>query len=154
MSGSGRSSLATFLAFLTQLLLVQIGLELFIGKTTAETSGGNCQCRCNFYWPATRYHMPWAFRQRIAIRKRKLTTTRSTLMRHTLSYRDRLKSSNAEVAPLDEFIDEVMSILKSQPDAKEWSGWELRHGRLSREGRGASGPRFQSQRCTSRFNSR
>jgi hypothetical protein len=40
-------------------------------------------------------------------------------MRHTLSYRDWLKSSNAEVAPLDEFIDEVMSILKSQPDAKE-----------------------------------
>jgi len=59
-------------------------------------------------------------------------------MRHTLSYRDRLRSSNAEVAPLDEFIDEVMSILKSQPDAKEWSGWEPRHGRLSREG-GASG---------------
>ena len=40
-------------------------------------------------------------------------------MRHSLSYRDRLKSSNAEVAPLDEFIDEVMSILKSQPDVKE-----------------------------------
>jgi hypothetical protein len=39
-------------------------------------------------------------------------------MRHSLSYRDRLKSSNAEVAPLDEFIDEVMSILKSQPDPK------------------------------------
>jgi len=51
-------------------------------------------------------------------------------MRHNFSYRDRLKSSNAEVAPLDEFIDEVMSILKSQPDAKEWSGWEPRHGRL------------------------
>jgi hypothetical protein len=45
-------------------------------------------------------------------------------MRHNLSYRDWLGSSNAEVAPLDEFIDEVMSILKSQPDAKEWSGWE------------------------------
>ena len=76
-------------------------------------------------------------------------------MRHTLSYRDRLRSSNAEVAPLDEFIDEVMSILKSQPDAKEWSGWEPRHGRLSREGsERASGPRFQSQRRTSRFNSR
>src|SRR5213595_4041182 len=78
--------------------------------------------------------IPWAFRQRIGVRKRKLTTTRSTLMRHNFSYRDRLKSSNAEVASLDEFIDEVMSILKSQPDAKEWSGWEPRHGRLSREG--------------------
>jgi hypothetical protein len=133
MFGSGRIALTTFLAFLTQLLSVQIGLELFIGKTTAQTSGGNCQCRCNFYWPATRYRMPWAFRQRIAIRKRKLTTTRSTLMRHSLSYRARPKSSNAEVAPLDAFIDEVMSILKSQPDAKEWSGWEPRHGRLSRE---------------------
>ena len=96
--GGGRSALASFLAFFTQLLLMQIGLVLFIGKTTAETSGGNGQCRCNFYWPAARYHMPWAFRQRIAIRKRKLTTTRSTLMRHTLSYRGRLKSSNAEVA--------------------------------------------------------
>src|SRR5438046_9105809 len=42
--------------------------------------------------------MPWAFRQRIAIRKRKLTTTRSTLMRHILSYRGWLRSSNAEVA--------------------------------------------------------
>jgi len=42
--------------------------------------------------------MPWAFRQRIAIRKRKLTNTRSTLMRHSLSYGSRLKSSNAEVA--------------------------------------------------------
>src|SRR6266480_2208869 len=42
--------------------------------------------------------MPRAFRQRIAIRKRKLTTTRSTLMRHILSYRDWLTSSNAEVA--------------------------------------------------------
>jgi hypothetical protein len=42
--------------------------------------------------------MPWAFRQRIAIRKRKLTTTRSTLMRHSLSYLGRLRSSNAEVA--------------------------------------------------------
>jgi hypothetical protein len=42
--------------------------------------------------------MPWAFIQRIAIRKRELTTTRSTLMRHNLSYRCRLKSSNAEVA--------------------------------------------------------
>src|SRR6266516_1107980 len=92
---SGRSALATFLA---QLLLVQIGLVLFIGKTTAQTGGGNCQCRCNFYWPATRYHMPWAFIQRIAIRKRKLTTTRSTLMRHSLSYRGWLRSSNAEVA--------------------------------------------------------
>ena len=40
-------------------------------------------------------------------------------MRHNFSYRGRLESSNAEVAPLDEFIDEVMSILKSQPDAKE-----------------------------------
>src|SRR6266516_6609689 len=96
--GSGRIALATFLAFLTQLLLVQIGLVLFIGKTTAETSGGNSQCRCNFYWPATRYHMPWAFIQRIAIRKRKLTTTRSTLMRHSLSYRGWLRSSNAEVS--------------------------------------------------------
>src|SRR5438874_8304858 len=46
--GSGCSALTTFLAFLTQLLLVQISLELFIGKTTAKTSGGNCQCRCNF----------------------------------------------------------------------------------------------------------
>ena len=96
--GSGRIALTPFLAFFTQLLPVQISLELFKGKTTAETSGGNCQCRCNFYRPATRYHMPWAFRQRIAIRKRKLTTTRSTLMRHSLSYRDRLRSSNAEVA--------------------------------------------------------
>ena len=96
--GSGRIALATFLAFLTQLRLVQIGLELFIGKTTAQTSGGNCQCRCNFYWPATRYHMPWAFRQRIGIRKRKLATRRITLMRHSLSYRGRLRSSNAEVA--------------------------------------------------------
>src|SRR5213080_4548993 len=96
--GSGRSAPATFLASLTQLLLVQIGLVLFIGKTAAETSGGNGQCRRNFYRPATRYHMPWAFRQRIAIRKRKLTTTRSTLMRHSLSYRGSLKSSNAEVA--------------------------------------------------------
>ena len=95
--GSGRSALATFLAFLTQLLLVQIGLVLFIGKTTAKTSGGNGQCRCNFYWPATRYHMPRAFIQRIAIRKRKLTITRSTLMRHSFSYRGRLRSSNAEV---------------------------------------------------------
>jgi hypothetical protein len=42
--------------------------------------------------------MPRTFRQRIAIRKRKLTTSRSTLMRHSLSYRDWLKSSNAEVA--------------------------------------------------------
>jgi hypothetical protein len=42
--------------------------------------------------------MPWAFIQRIAIGKRKLTTTRSTLMRHSLSYRGRLRSSNAEVA--------------------------------------------------------
>ena len=40
-------------------------------------------------------------------------------MRHTLWYRDWLKSSNAEVAPLDQFIDEVMSILKTQPDVKE-----------------------------------
>ena len=98
MSGSGRSALATFLAFFAQLLFVQIRLELFIGKTTAETSGGDCQCPCNFCRPATRYHMPWAFRQRIAIRKRKLTTRRSTLMRHSLSYRDWLRSSNAEVA--------------------------------------------------------
>ena len=74
-----------FLAFLTQLLLVQIGLELFIDKTTAETSGGNCQCCCNFYWPATRYRMPGALWERIGIRKRKLTTGRITLMRHTLS---------------------------------------------------------------------
>src|SRR6266705_330938 len=42
--------------------------------------------------------MTWAFRQRIAIRKRKLTTTRSTLMRHSLSYRDRLRSSNTVAA--------------------------------------------------------
>jgi hypothetical protein len=93
--GSGRIAPATFLA---QLLLLQIGLELFIGKTTAQTSGGNCQCRCNFYWPATRHHMPRAFRQRIGIGKRKLTTRRSTLMRHSLWYRVRLTSSNAEVA--------------------------------------------------------
>src|SRR5882724_6970519 len=86
--GGGRSALATFLAFLTQLLLVQIGLVLFIGKTTAETSGGNGQCRCDFYRTTTRHHMPWAFIQRIAIRKRKLTTTRITLMCHSLSYRD------------------------------------------------------------------
>src|SRR5438477_12159159 len=45
--GGGRTALATFLAFLTQLLFVQIRLVLFIGKTTAETSGGNGQCRCN-----------------------------------------------------------------------------------------------------------
>src|SRR5205814_9615769 len=96
--GGGRIALAPFLAFLTQLLLVQIGLVLFIGKTTAETSGGNGQCRCNFNRTATRHHMPWALRQRIAIRKRKLTTTRSTFMRHSLSYRCRLRSSNAEVA--------------------------------------------------------
>jgi len=95
--GSGRIALAMLLAFLTQLLLVQIGLVLFIGKTTAQTSGGNGQCRCNFYRPATRYHMPWAFIQRIRIRKRKLTTTRSTFMRHILSYGCQLKSSNAEV---------------------------------------------------------
>jgi hypothetical protein len=94
--GSGRIALAPFLAFFTQLLRVQISLELFIGKTTAETSGCNGQGRCNFYRTATRYHMPRAFRQRIAIRKRKLTTTRSTLMCHSLSYRDRLESSNAE----------------------------------------------------------
>src|SRR5205823_8715607 len=96
--GSGRIALAPFLAFLTQLVLVQIGLVLFIGKTTAETSGGNCQCRCNFYRPPTRYHMPRAFIQRIGIRKRKLTTTRSTFMRHSFSYRCRLRSSNTEVA--------------------------------------------------------
>src|SRR5207244_10418552 len=97
--GSGRrSALAPFLAFLTQALLVQIGLVFFIGKTTAQTSGGNCQCRCNLYRPPTRYHMPRAFIQRIGIRKRKLTTTRSTFMRHSLSYRCRLRSSNAEVA--------------------------------------------------------
>jgi hypothetical protein len=95
--GSRRIALAPFLAFLTQLLLVQISLVLFIGKTTAKTSGGNGQCRCNFYRPATRYHMPRAFIQRIRVRKRKLTTTRSTLMRHALSYRGRLESSNAEV---------------------------------------------------------
>ena len=96
--GSGRIALATFPASLTQLLLVQIGLELFIGKTTAQTSGGNSQGRGNFYWPATRHHVPWAFRQRIRIRKRKLTTRRRTFMRHTLSYRDPLKSSNTKVA--------------------------------------------------------
>jgi len=33
--GSGRIALAPFLALLTQLFLVQIGLVLFIGKTTA-----------------------------------------------------------------------------------------------------------------------
>ena len=38
----GSIAVAPFLAFLTQLLLVQIGLVFFIGKTTAETSGGNC----------------------------------------------------------------------------------------------------------------
>src|SRR5882672_684264 len=92
--GGGRIALAPFLAFLTQLLLMQIGLELFIGKTAAETSGGNCQGRCDFYWPATRYHMPRAFRQRIAIRKRKLTTTRSTLMRHSLSSAGISETSN------------------------------------------------------------
>src|SRR5204863_3086496 len=96
--GSGRrSALAPFFAFLTQLLLVQIGLVFFIGKTTAQTSGGNCQCRCNLYRPPPRYHMPRAFIQRIAIRKRKFTITRSTLMRHSFSYRGRLESSNAEV---------------------------------------------------------
>ena len=42
--------------------------------------------------------MPWAFIQRITVGKRKLTTTRSTLMRHSLSYGGRLESSNAEVA--------------------------------------------------------
>src|SRR6266496_551777 len=67
--GSGRIALTTFLAFLTQLLLVQVGLVLFIGKTTAETSGGNGQCRRNFYRTTTRYHMPRAFIQRIGIRK-------------------------------------------------------------------------------------
>jgi hypothetical protein len=41
--------------------------------------------------------MPGAFIQRIGIRKRKLTTTRSTLMRHGLSYGCQLISSNAEV---------------------------------------------------------
>ena len=92
--GSGRIALTTFLAFLTQLLLLQISPVLFIGKTTAETSGGNGQCRCNFYRPPTRYHMPRAFIQRVGIRKRKLTTTRSTFMRHSLSYRCRSKSSN------------------------------------------------------------
>src|SRR5207248_11446039 len=56
------------------------------------------QCACSLYWSTTRHHMPWAFRQRIAIRKRKLTTTRSTLMRHSFAYRGRLESSNAEVA--------------------------------------------------------
>src|SRR5947207_1634990 len=91
--GGGRSALASFLAFFTQLLLVQIGLVLFIGKTTAETSGGNGQCRCNFYWPAARHHMPWAFRQRIGIRKRKLTTRGITLMRHSFSYREDRKST-------------------------------------------------------------
>ncbi len=96
--GSGRIALAPFFAFFAQLLLVQIGLVLFIGKTTAQTSGGNGQGCYNFYWPATRHHMPRALRQRIAIRKRKLTTTRSTLMRHSLWYRDRLRASNAEVA--------------------------------------------------------
>ena len=49
MFGRGRSAAATFLALLTQLFLVQIGLKLFIGKATAQTSGRNCQCRCNFY---------------------------------------------------------------------------------------------------------
>ena len=42
--------------------------------------------------------MPRAFIQWIAIRKRKLTITRITLMRHSLSYRGLLDSSNAEVA--------------------------------------------------------
>src|SRR5207247_11326956 len=37
--GSGRIALATFLAFLTHLLLVQIGLELFLVKTTSGLSG-------------------------------------------------------------------------------------------------------------------
>jgi hypothetical protein len=46
--GGSPIALATFLASLTQLLLVQIRLEFFIGKTTAETSGGNGQGRCNF----------------------------------------------------------------------------------------------------------
>ncbi len=59
--GSGRIALAPFLAFLTQLLLVQIRLELFIGKTTTETSGGNCQRRCDLHWPATRCDVPWTF---------------------------------------------------------------------------------------------
>jgi hypothetical protein len=96
--GDGRIALARLLACLTRLLPVHPGLELLIGKTTTQTSGGNCQCGCNFYWPATRHHMPRTFRQRIAIRKRKLTTTRSTLMRHSLSYSCRPKSSNAKVA--------------------------------------------------------
>src|SRR5436190_12752164 len=34
--GNGRLALAPFLSFLTQLFLVQIGLVLFIGKTTAQ----------------------------------------------------------------------------------------------------------------------
>ena len=42
--------------------------------------------------------MPWTFIQRIAVRKRKLTIRRSTFMRHTLSYRDWLGSSNTVVA--------------------------------------------------------
>jgi hypothetical protein len=42
--------------------------------------------------------LPWAFIQRIAIRKRKLTIRGSTLMRHSLSYRGQPTSSNAEVA--------------------------------------------------------
>jgi hypothetical protein len=42
----------------------------------------------------------------------------SAFMRHSLSYRGWLESSNAEVAPLDEFIDEVMAILKTQPVKK------------------------------------
>ena len=46
--GRGRITLATFLALLARLLLVQIRLEFFIDKTTAQTSGGNGQSRCNF----------------------------------------------------------------------------------------------------------
>src|SRR5213596_3267743 len=49
--GGGRIALATLLAFLTQLLLVQISLELFIGKTTAETLVG---LRINPLWDPLR----------------------------------------------------------------------------------------------------
>jgi len=51
-------SLATFLAFLRKLLLVQQVFELFIGKTTAETIAATAVARGNFYLPRPG-HMPW-----------------------------------------------------------------------------------------------
>jgi hypothetical protein len=91
--------LSRFFAFLAPLLLIQIPSEPLISKTAAEAGSSNCKCSCDLNWPAARCHVPWTFVQRIFIRKRKLTTSCTTLMRHSLSYRDWLGSSNAEVAP-------------------------------------------------------